>query len=201
MKIGHILGLIASVCLLALTIAMVPTKRSEHRRAPLIAASTMDGRILDQDYYTGKVTVITFMYIGCPGCMYELPLINALPSKLKNPAFQVLCVAPHTAQQVLEFNRGDDSKYGSIRRHYKVDPIEVPIVAACTETSITDPNVVAPECDFITDDFRVRFFPKTFFIDQQGDIREVYNGYDARVPDSVQLDRWVEKLLALLAEK
>ncbi len=49
--------------------------------APPLSLTTIDGRILSADDLKGKVLVLNFWFIGCPGCLEEMPKLNAAKQK------------------------------------------------------------------------------------------------------------------------
>ena len=49
--------------------------------APPLALTTIDGRTFSADDLKGKVLVLNFWFIGCPGCLEEMPKLNAAMQK------------------------------------------------------------------------------------------------------------------------
>ena len=49
--------------------------------APPLAFTTIDGRTFSADDLKGKVLVLNFWFIGCPGCLEEMPKLNAAMRK------------------------------------------------------------------------------------------------------------------------
>lgn len=49
--------------------------------APPLSLTTIDGRTLTADDLKGKVLVLNFWFIGCPGCLEEMPKLNAAMRK------------------------------------------------------------------------------------------------------------------------
>lgn len=45
------------------------------------SVTTIDGKILDSASLKGKVLVLNLWFIGCPGCMEEIPRLNQLAAK------------------------------------------------------------------------------------------------------------------------
>lgn len=76
----------------------------EGNAAPVFSVRTIDGKTLDQTTLKGKVLVLNFWFIGCPGCMEEIPKLNDLAAKFagKNDViFLALSLDP--APSVIEF--------------------------------------------------------------------------------------------------
>ncbi|MBC7900701.1 MAG: TlpA family protein disulfide reductase [Saprospiraceae bacterium] len=49
--------------------------------APEFSVTTMDGRTFSAAELKGKVLVLNFWFIGCPGCLEEMPKLNAAVQK------------------------------------------------------------------------------------------------------------------------
>ncbi|MGH9821019.1 MAG: peroxiredoxin family protein [Pyrinomonadaceae bacterium] len=72
--------------------------------APPFDAATINGKFLKAGDLKGKVVVFNFWFIGCPGCMEELPKLNSLAAKYHdNGNVQFIAVAPNTAQELRQF--------------------------------------------------------------------------------------------------
>jgi thiol-disulfide isomerase/thioredoxin len=66
--------------------------RVEGTTLPAFTAKSIDGKTLDLE---DKVVVLNFWFIGCPGCLDEIPRLNALAAKYANRADIVfLAVTP-----------------------------------------------------------------------------------------------------------
>jgi peroxiredoxin len=53
----------------------------EGSAAPPFSVRTIDGKTLSAAALRGKVAVLNFWFIGCPGCMEEIPKLNKLAAK------------------------------------------------------------------------------------------------------------------------
>jgi len=53
----------------------------EGTAAPAFSVRTIDGKAIPAAALKGKVLVLNFWFIGCPGCMEEIPKLNALVAK------------------------------------------------------------------------------------------------------------------------
>jgi hypothetical protein len=45
-------------------------------RVPEFSAITIDGKEISPEYFTGKITVLNFWFLGCPPCLAETPGFN-----------------------------------------------------------------------------------------------------------------------------
>jgi len=85
--------------------------------APVFSAPKIDGKFIEAGDLKGKVIVLNFWFIGCPGCMEELPKLNALAGKYRdNPEIKFIAVASNTAAELRQFlvrNKFDYQMIGS----------------------------------------------------------------------------------------
>jgi len=194
--------LVLAMLLLSTISAPLSPEKLLDRKMPAVNGQTIQGTPIDSAYFEGKVTLINFMLLGCPYCMAELKTLAQLQMNLKGQSdFQILCIAPHTAAQLLEFNSSNPSGMASIRRYYKLDSITYEILPECAqERSGKKTNgdvIVRPECKVISRPFKVDGYPLTLLVDRQSVIRTVYNGYnpaDTSMPGKMQAQ--IEHLLA-----
>lgn len=84
-----------------LQVAKVP---QEGTAAPVFSAPKIDGKFIDAGELKGKVVVLNFWFIGCPGCMEELPKLNILAAKYhENDGVKFIAIAPNTARELRQF--------------------------------------------------------------------------------------------------
>ena len=111
---------------------------------PLLPNKTLDGKTIDESYYRGHVTIVSFMYIGCMGCMNEITTLNKLKEEYAgNDNVQILCVARQMRAQMMQFNSNDTAKpdsanlrgmsYGFLRKALHADHIAYTIQPACID--------------------------------------------------------------------
>jgi peroxiredoxin len=85
--------------------------------APVFSAHMIDGKFIDAADLKGKVVVLNFWFIGCPGCMDEMPKLNELAAKYNDRDKVVfIAVATNTAQELRQFltrNKFDYRMVGS----------------------------------------------------------------------------------------
>lgn len=149
-----------------------------NKKVPAIKAIALDGQAIDTNYFKGKVTLISFMFIGCVPCMKEAPALNQLYTEVSHDTLQMLCIAPHTAIQMADYNSKQYNRLSLLRKANGVDPIPYPVVAECTMTQKgRAPNVLGPECSTLSSQFFVSGYPATLLIDRNGVVRKVYEGF------------------------
>ena len=108
-------GLLVALLSVAAISIKSPPHRLLNRPVPRFEGRTIGGRHIDAAYFTGKVTLVNFMYIGCPPCMAELPVLARLRQQLDPKRVQLLTIAPHTAGQLRNFNGDANSIEGYLR--------------------------------------------------------------------------------------
>ena len=169
--------------------------RMINRKVPEINKQTMNGLTINRDYFKNKITLITFMYIGCQPCMWELATLRKLDHDTSLKDFQILCIAPHTKKQVQEFNTNDSSIFSDIRIRYSKDTLEYEIIAECKKERYfknryisKEQFFVLPECDKCSNRFKVDGYPTSFLVNKKGIIKNVYDGFTSG-PDNEILQK------------
>jgi len=153
-----------------------------NRPMPLLANKTLDGKIIDNNYFKGHITIVSFMFIGCMPCMNEIGLLNKLNKEYHTDSrLQILCIARQMKEQMLQFNSDGKTMFSQLRKALNVDPITYSIQPACSnEKSNMDSmgnNVsLKSECNTISDIYGVDRYPTIFFVDEEGIIRKIYTG-------------------------
>ena len=72
--------------------------------APIFDTATIDGKPLKAADLRGKVLVLNLWFIGCPGCLSEIPKLNALAAKYQNESDVVfVAVAPDPPEKLKGF--------------------------------------------------------------------------------------------------
>jgi thiol-disulfide isomerase/thioredoxin len=89
--------------------------RQEGTIAPMFEAPDIDAKWIKADDMKGKVVVLNFWFIGCIGCMDEIPKLSALEAKYRdNPDIIFLAIAPNTPQDLRAFRDREGFSYRMI---------------------------------------------------------------------------------------
>lgn len=168
---------------------------------PEIADSSISGKFWSSEELKGKVVLINFWYIACAPCMTEISYLNSLKEKYKEEDFVLLSIAPHTKQDLLDFNSDSASIFSAIRKYMAKTKIEFEVIAECNERTRTNDSTIAPDCNRISGKYNVQGFPCTFIINQNGIVEFVSSGF-ARMPSAnskykAPYEKEIERLLAL----
>lgn len=153
---------------------------------PVLPAQTLDGKMIDADYFKGHLTVVTFMYIGCPPCMHEIATLNRL-HKTYGPGgkVQVLCIARQMREQMIQFNGDGKNLFSSVRDALGAEPIQYAIQPACPDAASKmevkgDDTRLKSECSIIEDTYGIQSYPTIFYVDGKGIIRKMRKGGPAK---------------------
>jgi peroxiredoxin len=83
--------------------------------APTFNVPDVDAKWISPADLKGKVIVLNFWFIGCLGCMDEIPKISAVAEKYRdNPDVVFISIAPNTPQQLRPFRDNYKFKYRMI---------------------------------------------------------------------------------------
>ena len=93
----------------------VATPRQEGTVAPTFDAPDINAKWINTDELKGKVIVLNFWFIGCVGCMDEIPKLSAVADKFKdNTDVVFVAVATNTPQDLRVFLRGNKFNYRQV---------------------------------------------------------------------------------------
>ncbi len=175
------------------------------KKVPYFKRQTLNSISVDTSFFRNKVTLITFMYLGCKPCMYEARQLTKLFDEFKNTDFQILCIAPHTADQLKDFNSDSGSDLANLRKYYKIDKLKYEILPECEmedprrkKLSKDGSTIIAPECNTISKLFKFNGYPQSFLIDKSGIIRLSESGFSINSTDTsamVEMRREIKELL------
>src|SRR5687768_13643185 len=151
---------------------------------PSFSGKSICGTPIDSAFFKGKVTLVNFFYVGCVPCMKEIPHLQKMAKELPADQFQLLGIAPHTQQQLKDFNSDNGSEYSKARKFYKLDSLAYLIFPECgQEKPDKKPGYLGPECYVISKLFRINSYPQSFIVDKKGIIRKFINGF---APDQAE---------------
>lgn len=63
------------------------------KSVPALTVQTIDGEKLNLDSLKGKPYLLTFWSTSCPGCVGEIPVLEALDQKMQGSGFRIIAVA------------------------------------------------------------------------------------------------------------
>lgn len=199
--------LIPLLALLALPVFLsLDNERLLNRPVPLLLNKTLDGRTIDEAYYRGHITLVSFMYIGCPPCMNEINILNRIEQEYRSDGrVQLLCVARQMRRQMLDFNSTNETLFSKMRKVFGADSIRYAIQPACNDTTskmVTNGDHVniKSECTTIEERYGIEAYPTMLYVDRKGLVRKVARGGPAQKNDSAFYNGVKAELDKLLAE-
>jgi peroxiredoxin len=185
--------------LLCFSFAFPGPGKLHNKKMPAVNGKTISGITIDSAFFSDKVTLITFMYIGCPPCMKEIPIMNKLNALYKDKPFNLLCISPHIEQHLKDFNADNSTNYSIVRKHAKVDSITYNILPECnTVEIIRKEDHIGPECNSISKLFNITSYPTSFLVDKNGVIKKVWEGFEVGAPDDYLLEKYTSEIDKLL---
>ena len=93
----------------------VANPRQEGMAVPKFDVPDINAKWINIEELKGKVVVMNFWFIGCVGCMEEIPKLSAMADKFKdNDNVVFLAVANNTPQDLRGFLRGKEFNYRHI---------------------------------------------------------------------------------------
>jgi peroxiredoxin len=86
--------------------------RQEGTVAPVFDVPDIDAKWINTDELKGKVIVLNFWFIGCVGCMDEIPKLSVMADKFKgNDDVVFVAIATNTPQELRTYLRGHPFNY------------------------------------------------------------------------------------------
>ena len=93
----------------------IASPRQEGTLVPKFDVPDINAKWVNTDELRGRVVVLNFWFIGCVGCMDEIPKLSAMADKFKgNDDVVFLAIANNTPQELRGFLRGNKFNYRHI---------------------------------------------------------------------------------------
>jgi len=70
---------------------------------PSLYAETMDGKTIDDDYFSSKINIINFWFETCPPCVAEMPAFNFIKEKYGTDKINYLAIGTDREDHIQEF--------------------------------------------------------------------------------------------------
>lgn len=156
--------------------------------APRLQGKTLSGIHADSAFTKGKLTILSFFYIGCMPCMKEIPVLNRLKDHFVGRPVQIVAVAPHTARQLNAWNTPEQTAA------YRTEPIRYEVLPECPD-SLDRPGF-SPICYSLSRRFGVNAYPTSVFIGPQGDLLMNVEGFPLRE----NMDETLNELVKMVEE-
>lgn len=154
-----------------------PCLKLINKKIPLYKNTTIDGMAIDSNYFKGKVTLLTFFGFGCGPCFSELRILDEISKTYPKDKYHILFLGDATEKDLRDLRSYHSKSYGKTKRRLGVDTLAFDIIADCPENPV---RFIARSCKGSTETFKVTSFPCTFFINQEGIIKEVCIGFSMK---------------------
>lgn len=149
-----------------------------NKKVPHFTGYLLNESIVDETFFDNKLVLLNFMFIGCQGCMQELPNLARLHEKYKNSNFMIVTIMGNGIEDIKSYQGiGDTSKvFYQIRKMLKSKSIRNPIIAECKTVRQTGPiNNIKTCTDNISKKFFISAYPTNLLVDKTGIIIKRYS--------------------------
>lgn len=149
-----------------------------NKKVPHFTGYLIDGSEVDETFLEKKVILLNFMFIGCKGCMQEMPNLDKLHEKYKNTSFMIVTIMGNGIEDIKSYQGiGDSSKvFYQIRKMLKSEYIPNLIIAECKSVKQTGPiNSITTCTDNISPKFFIDGYPTNLLVDKSGTIKKIYS--------------------------
>jgi cytochrome oxidase Cu insertion factor (SCO1/SenC/PrrC family) len=161
---------------------------------PAFALKSHQGRQWTEQNLRGKVTLVSFWFIGCKGCMQEIPGLNMIQDSVRDPQFQLISFARNTPKEIETFvNKRYDTTARAFKNYRSARQMNYEIIPSCLPDPRPSGNNV---CELLHRKLHVNTYPVTMLVDKKGVIRHVLIGFpDPVVPtkDGILKDPGIRK--------
>ena len=139
------------------------------KQMPDLNAVTLTGDTIQMNKLKGKIVVINFWFIGCHPCIAEMPALNKLAEEYKNKDVVFYAITWETAKRI----------HDDFLSKYKLD------------------FIIVPDAEKVINELAGSGYPTTYIINQQGKIKDVWNGGRT---DALAVKEYYEKAKPLIDE-
>ncbi len=70
---------------------------------PKFESKTLSGKLIDQDYFIGKNSIINFWFEGCPPCVAEIPIFNKIVKQFGTSDFNYISIGRDDETDIVAF--------------------------------------------------------------------------------------------------
>jgi peroxiredoxin len=140
-------------------------------KAPDFRLPQLTGEEVELASFHGKVTLVNFWASWCAPCRDELPALQKIYDKYRGRSFEIVGINLDKKQQ---------NARTSVKRY------------GLNFTVLHDPNSTVVRL------YKGQAMPCSYLLDQDGVIREVFNGFSAK--KQIQMEKAIEQLLLSTAQ-
>lgn len=137
-----------------------PEPLANGTQAPDWALPSLTGDTVRLTDLRGKVVLIDFFYKSCPPCLAALPFLQSLHERYKDKGFVMLGIDPFD------------------------DPVKNEMAAFLAKRDITYTTLYSNRG--LSQEYHVSVYPTLFFIDRDGKVAKVQQGYHKTLEESIE---------------
>jgi thiol-disulfide isomerase/thioredoxin len=149
-----------------------------NKKVPHFSGYLINGSVVDETFLDNKVILLNFMFIGCQGCMQELPNLVKLHNKYKDTNFMIVTIMGNGIEDIKAYQGiGDTTNiFHQVRKMLKSESIPNQIIAECKSVKQTGPaNYIKTCTDNISKKFFISGYPTNILVDRSGIITKIYS--------------------------
>ncbi len=150
----------------------------KQKEFPSISYTTNQGINFSNENFKGKKTIVVLFHIGCPAAMMLLKDLEFVPAD-KN--LQIVGILENTPEQIRQFNDTAKTTWSSIRKHFKIMPVKIPLIGECDTENIeitkSGNTLIKSQCRVLSKKLKAKASPAIFYVDGAGKIIKKKIGY------------------------
>jgi thiol-disulfide isomerase/thioredoxin len=151
-----------------------------HQKAPILRESSLDGTDFNVGD-TGKIQVLSFWFVGCLPCHFEIPHLNRIFEDYKDdPEVELLSLCRDDAERINKYYTLNGTIDSIAFQGAKNEKIQYPVIARARLEAL---------------EYRVFNFPTTFVIDSQGVVQFVSRGFAIHPNDKDYFYKMLKKAI------
>ena len=168
------------ICIFFILFGIVPCQGQGivGRKVPEFSGYMLDGNIINQTVLAHKLVLMNFMFIGCKGCMEELPQLSKINEMFQSAQFMVVSIIGNAIDDIKSYQGiGDTTKFFyAIGKELKYGRIKNLIIAECKNINKRAMFGEILTCtDNISKAFKINSYPTNLLIDKDGIIVKKYS--------------------------
>jgi thiol-disulfide isomerase/thioredoxin len=166
------------VIIISHTVAAQTSKPLLNNPLPDFSATSISGKNWSNKNLLGKVTLISFWYIGCLPCMSEAPYLSALNDSMHDKNFQLISFAKNNKNDLEGFllnkSTSKDNTAQILRMAFNAR-INYEVIPGCEFGTVSAP---APnDCEYLNSKLGIQTYPTTIIVDKKGIVRYIKTGF------------------------
>lgn len=164
----------------------------QHKKIPDFQASTIDGKMIDSNYFKRKITILCFYSFNCGPCRYELRLLASLAKRLDKNKYQILMIADASEEDLRDLRKTQSKANKRWKKKMGIDTLAMDIVTECPKNKAK--FIMAACSGSISSLFFVKGTPTTFLIDPKNIVKHIIIGFPLKKVEDTYFDTYIKEL-------